>query len=113
MAKRFEVVRGRKGPYDKLVLVTCYGEPLSFSDLLFILKTYFESEDSYYPVSEGYQGKAMLLKAIIEVYSGIPLERVLKVYKLDRKTSKTLIIDKTVAETSSEKPVEKMHEWMR
>lgn len=110
MVKRFEVVKGHKGPNDKLVLVTSYGEPLSFSDLLFILKTYFESEDSYYPIEEGFQGKAMLLKAIIDVYSGIPLERVLKAYKLDRKAGKTLIIDRTVTETHSEKRIEKLHE---
>jgi len=81
-----KVVKGRKGPYDKVVLVYAYGEPLRFSELLFILKHYFESEDSYYPVSEGYQGKTMLMKAILEVYSGIPLEHVLKAYGLERKT---------------------------
>jgi len=106
---KFEVVKGRKGPHDKLVKVWAYGEVLSFSDLLFLLKHYFESEDSYYPISRGFKGRAMLLLAIIEVYTGIPLSRVLKTYKLDRKTAKTLIIDKTVAETKS-KRIEKLHE---
>lgn len=107
---KFEVVRGRKGPYDKLVKVWAYGEVLSFSDLLFLLKHYFDSEDSYYPVDRGFKGRAMLLLAIVEVYTGIPLSRVLKNYKLDRKTAKTLIIDETVAETKSEKRIEKLHE---
>jgi len=81
----FRVVPGKKGAKDKVVLVWAYGEPLNFADLLFLLKTYFESESSYYPVSEGYQGKCMLIKAILEVYSGIPLERVCKFYKLKPK----------------------------
>jgi len=53
------------------------------------------------------------MKAILEVYSGFPVEQVLEKYELSRRTAKTVIIDKTVAEASSEKPVEKMHEWMR
>ena len=106
----FEVVKGKKGPDDKLVKIWAYGEVLSFSDLLFLLKHYFESEDSYYPIGKGFKGRAMLLMAIIEVYTGIPLSRVLKNYKLERKTEKTVIIDKTVAEIASEKRIEKLHE---
>ena len=90
----FVVQKGRKGPNDKLVLVYAYGEPFSFADLLFILNAYFESEDSYYPINKGFQGKAMLLKAIIDVYTGIPLERVLKFYKLKRKTKPPMVIEK-------------------
>ncbi|MGB9756481.1 MAG: hypothetical protein ACPLVJ_01705 [Candidatus Bathyarchaeales archaeon] len=59
-----------------------------------MLKSIFESEDSVYPISEGYQGKAMLLKAIIDVYSGLPIERILDFYKLNRKSRKTLVIEK-------------------
>jgi len=105
---RFEVVRGQKGPEDKLVRIWAYGEVLSFSDLLFLLKHYFDSEDSYYPISRGFKGRAMLLMAIIEVFTGIPLPRVLKTYKLERKTNKTVIVEKL----SSEKPLEKLHEFM-
>ncbi len=36
----------------------------------------------------------MLLEAIIEVCEGIPLDSVLKKFKLDRKTKKTLVIEK-------------------
>jgi len=35
-----------------------------------------------------------LLKAIIDVYSGLPIERVLESYKLKRKAPKTVIIEK-------------------
>lgn len=89
-----KVVKGRKGPNDKLVLVYAYGESLSFSELLTILKSYFESEDSYYPISDGFNGRCMLMKAILEVYSGIPLERVLKTYNLKEKTEPVRIIEK-------------------
>lgn len=90
---KFEVVRGRKGVHDKLVKVTCYNEVFTFEDILRLLDIIFKSEDSVYPVSEGYQGKAMLLKAIIDVYSGLPIERVLEFYKLNRKGRKTLVIE--------------------
>jgi len=91
---KLEIVRGQKGPYDKLVKVWAYGEVFTFEDILRLLKIIFESEDSCYPISEGYQGKAMLLKAIIDVYSGIPLERVLEFYKLNRKRPKTVVLEK-------------------
>lgn len=83
---RFQVVPGRKSPDDKLVRVWSYGEVFSLKDVLRLLQVLFESEDSCYPISEGYQGRAMLLKAIIDVALGIPLERVLNAYKLQRKT---------------------------
>jgi hypothetical protein len=91
---KFEIVKGQKGPNDKLVKVWAYGEVFTFEDILRFLKIIFESEDSVYPISEGYQGKAMLLKAIIDVYSGLPIERVLEFYKLNRKGRKTLVIEK-------------------
>lgn len=112
---KFEVVRGRKGVGDKLVKIWAYGEVLSFSDLLFLLKHYFDSEDSYYPINRGFKGRAMLLMAIIEVYTGIPLSRVLKSYKLALKTKKAVIIEKLGNETSpnSEKPLKKLHEVLK
>lgn len=90
---KLEVVPGRKGPSDQLVKVYAYGEVLSFSDVLFILDKYFKSEEGYYPKPR-FQGSTMLFKAIVEVYSGIPLEDVLKHYQLDRKIKKTLVIEK-------------------
>ena len=91
---KLEIVKGQKGPNDKLVRVWAYGEVFSFEDILRLLKILFESEDSVYPISQGYQGKAMLLKAIIDVYSGLPIERVLEYYKLNRKGKKTLVMEK-------------------
>lgn len=90
---KLEVVPGRKGPKDELVRVYSYGEVLSFSELLFVLDKYFRSEEGYYPKPQ-YEGSCMLLKAIIEVYSGIPLQKVLKKYGLERRASKTIIVEK-------------------
>jgi len=90
---KLEVVRGRKGPNDKLVLVYAYGEPLSFSDILFLLRYYFQSEESYYPKPKN-QGSCYLMKAILEEYSGLPHDEILKRYQLDRKIKKTIVIEK-------------------
>ena len=90
---RLELVPGRKGPNDVLVKVFSYGEILSFSDVLFILDKYFRSEEDYYPKPR-YQGSTMLMKAIIEIYSGLPFDDVLKRYQLDRKTKKPLVTER-------------------
>jgi len=82
----FIIEKGNKGPEDKVIKIWAYGEVITLTDVLEILDVIFKSEDSYYPISEGKQGRAMLLKAIIDVYSGIPLERVFRAYKLERKT---------------------------
>jgi len=79
---KLEVVQGKKGPKDKVVLITANREPLKVEHLLFILQQWFESEEACYPTSEGYEGKAMLLKAILDVYSGHKIETVLKRYFL-------------------------------
>ncbi len=89
-----ELVDGKKGLNDVLVLVTAYSEPLSFHELLFILNHYFNSEHSYYSVADGYLGKGMLLSAINCVAVGVPLETILRRFKLYRKTRKLTIIDK-------------------
>jgi hypothetical protein len=90
-------------------LIYAYGEPLSFSDLLFILDFYFKSEESYYPKPK-YLGSTMLMTAILHIYSGIPLKRVLKDFKLTRKGKGTIIIERTEKETTSVEPIEKLHE---
>ena len=91
---QFILEKGKKGENDTVVLVYSYGEVFSFSELLFLLKHYFESEDSYYPIAKGYRGKCMLLSAIFEVACGRDLDLVLKDYKLDRKGKKLNIVDK-------------------
>jgi len=89
---KFEVVSGRKGENDKLIKIWSYGEVLSFRDLLYILENYFDSEESYYPKPR-YEGSCMLMKAILEIYSGVPLETVLRKYQLHRKTSRTVVVE--------------------
>jgi hypothetical protein len=79
---KLEVVQGKKGPNDKVVLITANREPLKIEHLLWILQQWFESEEACYPITEGYDGKCMLLKAIIDVYSGHKIETVLKRYSL-------------------------------
>jgi len=88
------LVEGKKGPDDILVLVTAYNEPLSFAEWLFIGKCYLDSEASYYPVSEGYLGKAMLLNALNELAHDVPFEKVLERYKLKRKKKPLNIVEK-------------------
>ena len=104
------LVDGRKGVGDTLVLVTAYGEPLSFTELLFLAKHYFDSEASCYPIEEGYRGKAMLMNAINEIACGVPFDKVLEHYGLKRKGKKLNIVDKrkrSAPETigAHEKPV--------
>ena len=103
------LVDGRKGQYDIVVLVTAYNEPLSFAEWLFIGKCYLDSEESYYPVSEGYIGKAMLLNALNELAHGVDFEKVLNRYRLNRKGRKLNIIDKR-RNGISKKSLEKLHE---
>ncbi len=96
------LVDGKKGPKDTLVLVTAYNEPLTFSEWLFIGKCYLDSEAGYYPIKEGYIGKAMLMNALNEVALGVDFEKVLERYKLKRKGKGLKIIDKRKARFSLE-----------
>ena len=102
------LVSGKKGPDDILVLVTAYGEPLSFAEWLFIGKAYLDSEASYYPVSEGYIGKAMLLNALNELAHGVDFEKVLERYGLKRKRKQLNIVDKRKKVSKSEEDASKM-----
>lgn len=88
------LVDGKKGFGDILVLVTAYDEPLSFSEWLFLGKCYLDSEAMYYPIQNGFVGKAMLMNALNEISQGVPFERVLERYRLKRKGSNLKIIDK-------------------
>ena len=88
------LVDGKKGSNDILVLVTAYNEPLTFAEWLYIGKCYLDSEASYYPIKEGYIGKAMLMNALNEIAFGVDFEKVLKKYKLKRKSRVLNVIDK-------------------
>lgn len=81
----FEIVQGKKGPNDHLVLVHANGEVLSFSELLYILSMYFRAEDSYYPKPR-FLGSDMLLHAIQDVHAGkYSIPEVCSKYKLEYK----------------------------
>ena len=103
------LVDGKKGPNDILVLVEAYKEPLSFAEWLFVGKCYLDSEASYYPISKGYIGKAMLLNALNELSHGVDFNTVLRRYKLNEK--RLDIVDERKREPQvSVKHVEKLHE---
>ncbi|MGB9915625.1 MAG: hypothetical protein ACPLOC_08810 [Candidatus Bathyarchaeales archaeon] len=105
------LVNGRKGPNDILVLVEAYTEPLTFAEWLFIGKCFLDSEASYYPVSKGYIGKAMLINALNELSHGVPFEKVLERYKLFRKGKKLNIIDRRkIGYCNLPEHIEQLHE---
>lgn len=79
---RFVLRSGRKSDGDTMVFVDARDEVLRFQELLFILKHYFESEQDYYPVSQGFVGKAMLQAAIVYVANGVSVEKVCRVFRL-------------------------------
>ena len=81
----FEIVNGRKAEGDKLIRIWSNGEVWTLRELLELLNLFFKSEDACYPINRGFQGRSMLLKAIIDVYTGLPIERVLQTYRLNRK----------------------------
>ncbi len=95
------LVDGKKGANDILVLLTAYNEPLSFAEWFFIGKCYLDSEASYYPVSEGYLGKAMLLNALNELAHGVSFDKVSERYKLKRKRRHLKVVDKRKQSISS------------
>lgn len=96
------LVDGRKGVEDILVLVTAYNEPLSFAEWLYIGKCYLDSEASYYPIQEGFIGKAMLMNALSELSYGVPFDKVLERYRLKRKGKRLKVVDKRKSETRIE-----------
>lgn len=96
------LIDGKKGLNDVLVLVTAYNEPLSLAEWLFIGKCYLDSEATYYPVQEGYIGKAMLMNALNELSHGVDFEKVLERYKLKIKGKSLKVIDKRKARMSLE-----------
>jgi hypothetical protein len=99
------LVDGKKGPGDIVVLITSYEQPLSFAEVLFINKCILDSEASYYPVCKGNLGKAMFLNAVNELACGVPFQKVLERYGLDRKRPLN-IVDKR----KEPRVTEKLHE---
>jgi len=79
---KFILRGGRKSERDTMVFLVAKDEVLTFHELLFILKHYFDSEHDYYPVSDGFLGKAMLVAAINGVALDVPIPTVLKRFNL-------------------------------
>jgi len=94
-----KVEKGNKSSQDKIIRIWANGEIITLIDILRIIDIIFKSEDSNYPISKGFEGRAYFLKAIIDVYSGIPLKHVIEKYELKRKKK-----------NNSVKPIEKLHE---
>jgi hypothetical protein len=90
-----KIEQGNKSSKDKIIKIYANGEIITLEDILKMLDIIFKSEDSNYPINQGYEGRAKFLKAIIDLALGIPLSRVLKNYKLEKK-----------------KPIQKLHEIM-
>ena len=90
---RIIIERGKKAEGDRVIRLTAYNEKISLAEILQILDIIFKAEDECYPKPK-YQGSFMLMSAILKLYSGFPLERILKDYRLERKASKTVIIEK-------------------
>lgn len=76
------------------MLVSSYNEPLTFGEWLFLGKCYLDSESMYYPIENGFIGKAMLMNALTEISQGVPYEKVIKRYKLDQGKKSLKVIDK-------------------
>jgi hypothetical protein len=91
---QMQMQQGNKSSKDKIIRIWADGEIITLEDILTMLDVIFKSEDSNYPIEVGFEGRAYFLKAIVDLACGIPLERVLKAYRLKRKA----------------KPIEKLHE---
>jgi len=112
---QFILEDGKKGEHDVLVRVVSYGEVLRFEEVLFILKHYFQSEDSYYPLPR-YRGRCMLVSAIMELAIGRDFDVILREYRLKRKGKQLNIVDKRKKGSAEvieaqEKPVY-IHDYM-
>lgn len=82
---QMQMLKGKKSEDDVIIRIWANGEIITLEDILKMLYVIFNSEDSNYPVELGFEGRAYFLKAIIDLACGIPLERVLRNYKLKRK----------------------------
>lgn len=108
---RFILRSGRKSDRDTMVFLEARDEVLTFQEVLFILKHYFESEQDYYPVSSGYVGKAMLEAAILYVGEGMPLDQVCRIFKLPFKPLN--ITDQRIYKEKIEaREIQYLHEMM-
>jgi alkylation response protein AidB-like acyl-CoA dehydrogenase len=101
------LIDGKKGPSDVLILVASYNEPFSLAEWLYLGKHFLDSEASYYPVEQGFSGRAYLLCALTELSHGVDFQRILRKYRLQ--DSHLRVIDKR-KKSASTRPIEKLHE---
>lgn len=80
-----KIEQGNKSSQDKIIRIYANGEIITLEDILKMLDIIFKSEDFNYPINKGYEGRAYFLKAIIDLACGIPLNRILKNYKLEKR----------------------------
>ena len=109
---RIIIEKGKKALGDRVIRLTAYNEKISLAEILQILDIIFRAEEECYPKPQ-YQGSCMFMKAILEVYSGIPLEKVLANYGLTRKASKTVVIEKldsSEPQAEAKPSITKLHE---
>jgi DNA-binding IscR family transcriptional regulator len=104
------VEKGKKAEGDRVIRLTANNEKVSLAEILQILDVIFKAEEECYPKPH-FQGSCLFMKAILEVYSGIPLEKVLANYGL-KKASKTVVVEKLDSSKPKVevKPVQKLHE---
>ncbi len=81
---------GNKSPQDCMVFLVAKDEVLTFQEILFILLHIFNSENDYYPISDGNLGKGMMISAICCLAIGVPIKTILKKFKLPMKKLRTL-----------------------
>jgi len=87
---QMQMLKGKKSDDDVIIRIWANGEIITLEDILKMLDVIFKSEDSNYPIEIGFEGRAYFLKAIVDLACGIPLERVLKNYRLKRKVSRQI-----------------------
>ena len=79
----FRLEQGTKGNADRRVIVVNTGreEWWTFTDLLRFIDLFMQNEDRIYPPPR-FKGRKMLLNAIEDIYSKVPMETIKKRYKL-------------------------------
>jgi len=74
---------GSKGIGDIRIRVTAHNAAITFAEWLFIGEQIMLAEDAIYPKPR-WLGRTMLLNAFKELHDGVPLDTVLKHYRLKR-----------------------------
>lgn len=76
---RIETFKGNKGKGDSVILVN--GEQITYMDFLRLSRMFFKLEDKIYPQPR-FQGRWMLVHALIDAASGMSDSHIRRKYKL-------------------------------